>query len=55
MQRKIQRSNHDAMVEATRALATGDVAMHGAVMYTQNALLDQMPCRFMSNWSALAL
>ena len=47
--------NHDAVVTAARALATGNVAMHGAVIYTQNASLDQMPCRFMSKWLALAL
>ena len=30
-------------------LATGDVATHGAVMYPQNASLDQVPWHSISN------
>ena len=34
------------MVAAARALATGDVDTHWAVMQTQKALLDKMSCIF---------
>ena len=41
-------SYKDAVVAAARVLATGEVDTYRAMMYAQNASLDQKPCLFTS-------